>query len=98
MISKEQLKQIEDDNEFIRQFIPWRELKKVGFFGTLKRNEHAAIVKRFLEFLGTTKREYVLNSAIFDLHMHPDFITGKFPDSVDENGELKKGDAFKLSL
>jgi hypothetical protein len=86
------------DEEFVKQHIPFRELKKSGFFNKeIKRTDYDLIVTRFLDFFGTTKRQWILNQPTFNLHVHPDFITGKMPSTVNRDGELNNN-GFKLSL
>lgn len=86
------------DKDFIEQFIPYKELKKVGFFAKdIKRKDHAKIVERFLHYFGQTKREFILNAPTFHLHVSPDQLNGHFPSKVNEQGELVR-DSFHISL
>lgn len=86
------------DKEFVIQYIPFSELKKVGFFSKeIKRTNYEAIVNRFLNFFGQTKEQYILNQPTFNMQISSDFITGKMPSTVNENGELHNN-GFKLSM
>lgn len=49
--------QINDCKQFIDDFIPYKDLKKVGFFRHIKHNEYQKIVERFLTFLGMESME-----------------------------------------
>lgn len=87
------------NKEFVKRYIPFRELKKAGFFNKeIKRTDYDAIVERFLQFWNTTKRQYILTQPNFDLQLHPDFITGRMPSSIDKEGKLIDRTGFKLSL
>lgn len=86
------------NKEFVKEYIPFKELKKVGFFNKeMKHNDYDAIVDRFLTYFGTTKRLYILNQPTFNLEVHPDYLTGKMPSTVDANGELNHN-GFHLSI
>jgi len=86
------------NKEFVQQNIPFKELKKAGFFDkSVKFNDYDAIANRVLTFYCTTKRKYMLREPAFDLQLHPGFITGHMPSTVDKNGDLNVN-GFKLSL
>ena len=86
------------NKEFVKQHIPFAELKKVGFYGNeIKRTDYDTIVNRFLTFFGTTKRQYILNLPIIDFQISPNVITGKMPSIVDKDGKLNQ-DSFHLSM
>lgn len=88
------------DKEFVRQHVPFKELKKEGFFDkNIKFNDYEKIVERFLKFFGKTKEQYINGSPIFNSELHIDNIqTGYFPGYVNGHGELKKGDSFHLTI
>lgn len=86
------------DKEFIDRYVPFSELKKVGFLSKeIKRKDHEAIVNRYLHFFGQTKREYILSQPIFNLQTWPGVITGRMPSTVNEKGELNS-DGFLICL
>lgn len=87
------------NKEFVKRYIPFKELKKVGFFGKdVKSTDYNIITERFLKFFGQTKRQYILSLPIFDLELWPDVVTGRMPSYVDEKGNLHNRNGFKLSL
>lgn len=86
------------NKEFVIQYVPFKELKKAGFFTKeIRANHYDAIVERFLEYFATTKRQYILNQPTFKLQAHPDFILGTMTPTVNNKGELEQ-DSFRLSL
>lgn len=86
------------NKDFVKEYVPFKELKNAGFFAKgIKFNDYDAITERFLKYYGTTKRQYILNQPTFDLQLHPDFVTGKMPSTVDKDGNLNSN-GFKLSF
>src|ERR1700749_4438202 len=87
-----------DFKTFVKEHVPYSELKKVGFFPKeIKFNDYEAITKRFLSRVGDKTMEEYIN---FLPELFPDssFISGKFPDKVDVNGNFNLGGGFHLSL
>lgn len=83
--------------EFVDGYIAFAQLKKCGFFPIeMKRTDYEAIVKRFLHFFGDkSMQEYINNLP--EIYPDSSFISGKSPDKVNANGELKIGGGFHIS-
>lgn len=81
------------NREFVKCHVPWDALRKTLFKG-LKFNDYDAITERFLQVFGYERPEQYVNEL-------PEMFTqseGKFPDKVDENGQMRNGGGFHLSL
>lgn len=87
------------DKEFVKNHVPFKELKKEGFFAKdIKSTDYERITERFLKFFAQTKEQYINNSPYFSSPLHPhNFQTGNFPSYVNEFGELKRGASFHLT-
>ncbi len=91
----------ENENEklkiFVQNNVPFSHLKKAGLFPKeMKFNNYAGITKIFLDHVGCkTPEEYTNDQP----EWYPDdsFVSGKFPDKINENGELKMGSGFHIS-
>lgn len=87
-----------DYKKFVQGYVPFSDLKKVGFFPKeMKFNNYEEITKIFLSRVGAaTTREYI--NSLPELYPDNQFLSGKFPDKIDENGEIKMGGGFHLSF
>lgn len=81
------------NKEFVKGHVPWDAMRKTLFKG-LKFNDYDEITKRFLAIFNYERPEQYVNFL-------PEMFTqseGKFPDKVDESGNIKRGGGFHLSL
>ncbi len=82
--------------DFIEDNFDFATMKKMGFFGKdIKRTDYDKMAERICTFFGF--------NSIYEYNrpeMYPDssFVSGKMSDKVTQDGELKIGGAFHLSL
>ncbi len=95
-MDKQELKKLK---EYIDEHFPIKDLFKVKFFSPdTKRGDYEAIAKRICEWF-----EF---ESIYEYSQDLPFITassdtalyGKFPDKVEKDGKVVRGDGFHLSI
>lgn len=86
-----------DFKEFTERYIPYKDLKKIGFFDkNIRFNDYQKIVERFLCFFGYES----MNEYIFS---HPTIQEGQFvnlstPSYVNSKGEFINGISGHISF
>ena len=82
------------NKEFVQNHVPWDFLRKTAPYKGLNFNDYDEITKRFLSFFGYERPEQYVN-------MLPEMFSqsfGRFPDTIDYEGNIKGGGGFHLSL